>query len=177
MEWLIIAFALSWTGWTHAAPPPSQLRAEKLEGRMRVQYIELTRDLPVPSIRADSVRARLGDTDLVLIDVRGPAEQAVSMMPRAVTTKEFAEKFRKGIPKGKTLVCYCTLGYRSALYALELKKQAIRCLNLEGGILAWSHIGGELYVRDEQGAHRLTHKIHVYSKEWNFAHPDYQAVW
>ncbi len=160
-----------------AGPPPSQIRAEKLAGQMRTRYVELTGKLNVPAIRADSLKNRLGDTNLVLIDVRQPNEQAVSMLPNALTTLEFAERFRTGIPEEKTFVCYCTLGYRSALFALELSKQKISCLNLEGGMLAWSHIEQSFYEKDARGNARLTHKVHVYSKEWNFLHPNYEAVW
>ena len=60
------------------------------------------------------------------------------MLPHAITTAEFAARFRHGIPKEKRLVVYCTIGYRSGKYAQELAKQGIKAENLEGGVLAWS---------------------------------------
>jgi sodium/bile acid cotransporter 7 len=119
----------------------------------------------------------LEDTNLVLLDIRQPEEQAVSMLPHAMTLREFAERFRKGIPKGKRIVVYCTIGYRSGKYAMELAGQGIRAENLEGGVLAWSHAGGPFQVKNDAGLVTPTRRVHVFDKGWNFLHPDYEAVW
>lgn len=92
-------------------------------------------------------------------------------------TREFAGRFRKGIPKGKRIVVYCTIGYRSGKYAMELAGQGIRAENLEGGILSWSHAGGPFQVRNDAGLATPTRRVHVYDKGWNLLHPDYEAVW
>ncbi|HKP96061.1 MAG TPA: rhodanese-like domain-containing protein [Fibrobacteria bacterium] len=161
-----------------AALSPAQTPSltEKLEGRLRIAIIKATKDLDVPLIKAAELKAILEDTNLVLIDVRQPREQEVSMLPHALTTAGFAEKFRHGIPAGKRLVVYCTIGYRSGKYALELAKQGIKAENLEGGVLAWSFAGGKFLVKDAQGGWSGTHRIHVYAPEWNIVHPDYVGV-
>jgi sodium/bile acid cotransporter 7 len=158
-----------------AAQTPS--RAEKLEARMRVECIKATKDINVPVIKAAALKAIIEDTDLVLIDIRQPKEQEISMLPHALTTFEFAEKFRKGIPATKRIVVYCTIGYRSGKYAETLARQGIKSENLEGGILAWSFAGGALRCKNSAGEWVPTNRIHTYSKEWNLVHPDYAGVW
>ena len=170
---MLIAFAL-------AGPLSAQglSRAEKLEGKLRVAILKATKDLKGPIIKAPELMAILDDTNLVLIDIRQPAEQEVSMLPHALTTAEFAARFRQGIPKEKRLVVYCTIGYRSGKYAQELAKQGIKAQNLEGGVLMWSFAGGKFLMKDPnaKGERIETTRIHVYDREWNIVHPDYQAV-
>jgi rhodanese-related sulfurtransferase len=159
-------------------PDPVKAKlAARQERKLRTEYLKATAGISGPTLKADSLRRLLDDTDLVLIDVRHPDEQAVSMIPHALTLVEFAEKFRKGIPKAKRLVVYCTLGYRSGKYAMELALKGIRAENLEGGLLAWTHAGGPLEVRNAAGLATPTRRVHIYSSGWNFVHPDYEAVW
>ena len=158
------------------ASPQGLSRVEKLEGKLRVAIVKATRDLQGPLIKAAELMKILDDTNLVLIDVRQPKEQDVSMLPHALTTAGFAEKFRKGIPAGKRLVVYCTIGYRSGKYAAELARMGIKAENLEGGVLAWSFAGGEFLAKDANGTWIRTNRIHVYDSEWNIVHPDYVGV-
>ena len=81
-----------------------------------------------------------------------------------------------GIPKDKRLVVYCTIGYRSGKYAMELAKQGIKAENLEGGVLAWTFVGGKFLVKDAKGEWMETNRVHVYDPEWNIVHPDYVGV-
>lgn len=159
------------------APGKKNPLAEKLERKLRTEYLKSIQGIDCPTLKALELRALLEDTNLVLLDIRQPSEQAVSMIPRSITTAEFAERFRKGIPKGKRIVVYCTIGYRSGKYAMQLAGQGIRAENLEGGVLAWSHIGGAFEVRNPDGLVTPTRRVHVYSKGWNYLHPDYEAVW
>lgn len=152
-------------------------KAEKLEGKLRVAILKATKGIDAPLIMATELKRIIDDTNLVLIDVRQPKEQEISMLPRALTTTGFAERFRRGIPAGKRLVVYCTIGYRSGKYAMELARQGIRAENLEGGVLAWSFAGGEFLAKDPSGALVPTVRVHVYDPEWNILHPDYRAVW
>lgn len=155
----------------------SKVLAEKIERRLRVEYLKATRGIQGPTLKAEALLAILEDTNLVLLDIRQPDEQAVSMLPRSITTREFAERFRKGVPKEKRIVVYCTIGFRSGQYAMQLASQGIRAENLEGGVLAWSHVGGPFEVRNGAGMATATRRVHVYDKGWNFLHPDYEAVW
>lgn len=155
----------------------SKALAEKIERKLRVEYLKATKGIQVPTLKAEALLAILEDTNLVLLDIRQGYEQAVSMIPRSITTREFAERFRKGIPKDKRIVVYCTIGFRSGQYAMQLAGQGIRAENLEGGVLAWSHIGGPFEVRNDAGMATPTKRVHVYDKGWNYLHPDYEAVW
>jgi rhodanese-related sulfurtransferase len=179
-----IAFALIGLNVHGAASPPPTVssqpiisKAEKLESRIRVEYAKATKDIQLPIIKPTALLQILDDTNLVLIDIRQSNEQVVSMLPHALTTAQFAEKFRKGIPAEKKIVVYCTIGYRSGKYGETLAKQGIKSLNLEGGLLAWSHIQGPLLFKNASGEWVPTNRIHTYSKEWNLVHPDYVGVW
>lgn len=164
-----------------AAPPApaaiSKALAEKIERKLRVEYLKATKGIQGPTLKAEALLAILEDSNLVLLDIRQGYEQAVSMIPRSITTREFAERFRKGIPRDKRIVVYCTIGFRSGQYAMQLAGQGIRAENLEGGVLAWSHIGGPFEVRNGAGMATATRRVHVYDKGWNYLHPDYEAVW
>jgi sodium/bile acid cotransporter 7 len=106
----------------------------------------------------------------VFIDIREPREQQVSMLPGAVTEKEFMNDPAKY--KDAVKIAYCTISYRSGKFAQRLQKKRIPVYNLSGGILAWVHDGGKVY--DPNGE---THRIHVYGRKWNLAPKRYQAVW
>ncbi|MEO1465267.1 MAG: rhodanese-like domain-containing protein, partial [Cyanobacteria bacterium J06633_1] len=69
-------------------------------------------------------------------------------------------------------IAYCTIGYRSGLYAQKLAQQGIEVLNLEGSLLAWSHVGGELV-----NATGRTNKVHVFGRQWRLTSEDYEPVW
>ena len=163
---------------TQAMDRPGQglSRAEKTEAKLRVAMLKANKAIHGPWIKAGELLAILEDTNLVLIDVRQTKEQEISMLPHAMTTAEFAEHFRHGIPQGKRIVVYCTIGYRSGKYAEQLEAMKIKSENLEGGILMWSFAGGKLRCRNTRGEWVETNRIHVYDGEWNLVHPDYVGV-
>ena len=108
--------------------------------------------------------------ELVLVDVRSPEEIAVSFIPGAITKEKFEANLDKY--RDATVVVYCTIGYRSGKYAQRLRQQGIEALNLEGSLLAWSHVGGKLV--NETGA---TKQIHVFSRQWQLTAEGYEPVW
>ena len=124
----------------------------------------------VRDISAEKVMTLVAEGNAVLIDIREPLEQQVSMLPRAITEKEFINDAAKY--KDAVKIAYCTIGYRSGKFAQKLQKQGIPVVNLRGGILAWVHDGGKVY--DQNGE---THRIHVYGRKWNLGPKGYQAVW
>jgi rhodanese-related sulfurtransferase len=151
-------------------------KAEKLEAKLRTAILKATKDIHVPVIKAPELKAILDDTNLILIDVRQPKELEVSMLPHALSTAQFAARYRHGIPAGKRIVVYCTIGYRSGKYAEELAKMGIKSESLEGGILMWSFAGGKLLCKNTRDEWVETNRIHVYDAEWNIVHPDYLGV-
>ena len=110
------------------------------------------------------------DRKTVLIDIREPREQQISMLPGAITEKEFVDNPAKY--KDAVKIAYCTISYRSGKFAQKLQEIGIPVYNLKGGILAWVHAGGKVY--DQNGE---THRIHVYGRKWNLGPKTYQTVW
>ena len=152
-------------------------REERRQAKVREEYLKATQHIHVPTIRADSLKTQIGDTNLILVDVRQPNEQLVSMLPGALTTYELAQKCKGGFPKGKRVVVYCTIGRRSGEYATQLQARDLPVQNLEGGILAWTHVGG-LLEHDSAGVRVPTKKVHVYAEDMQtWIALDYEAVW
>ncbi len=114
----------------------------------------------VPEVAAADLRGRR--SSYMLVDVRTPAEQAVSRIPGAVLAGEadpasFPE-VQAALRDGRSLVLYCTGGYRSARTAASLRERGVSALNLHGGIIAYANGGGEL-VNDSG----LTNRVHGYN--------------
>ena len=107
---------------------------------------------------------------VVVVDVRGPEERKVSMIPGAVSSEEFEQRSEEF--QDATIVVYCTVGHRSGLYAQKLDNQGWRVFNLKGAILAWTHIGGPL--ADARGP---TRRVHVPDRRWRLAADGYESVW
>lgn len=106
----------------------------------------------------------------VLVDVRTEAERKVSIIPGAVSATEFEREI--GNHAGQRVVCYCTIGYRSARYAQALKQREIPISSFNGSIIAWCQAGQKLTT--PEGTE--TARVHVYGPKWNLLPPEYQAV-
>ncbi len=124
----------------------------------------------VPEITAEQLQRRLQEKDLVIVDARSPQEQAVSMLPGAVTAEQFEADRSKY--EGRLVVTYCTIGHRSGLFAQQLHAQGCDVANLKGAILSWTHAGGELV--DANGP---TTRVHVHSPKMNLIAEGYEPVW
>ena len=123
----------------------------------------------VEDISATFAQALYARGDAVFFDVRTPEEQAVSMLPGAVTEKKLENT--PSILQGKTAVAYCTMGYRSGLYAADMSRDGIRVLNIPGGILAWVFSGGKVYHAGME-----IKRVHVYGEKWNYLPVGYEPV-
>jgi sodium/bile acid cotransporter 7 len=107
---------------------------------------------------------------VVFIDTRTPAEMAVSMLPHAVSKDAFLKHPNRY--RGRTLVAYCTVGYRSGIFADEMARRKTTILNLSGGILSWILEGGKVY--DPAG--KETKRIHVYDDRWDYVPAGFTSV-
>jgi sodium/bile acid cotransporter 7 len=112
----------------------------------------------------------MADQKAVFIDIRKPMEQQVSMLPGAITEKDYFNNFKSFEDHVK--IAYGTISLRSGKFAQKLQKDGIPVYNLRGGILAWVHDGGKVY--DQTGEIR---RIHVYGGEWNLVPQRFEAVW
>ena len=124
----------------------------------------------VKGISAQTAMALLHQGQVVFVDVRKPAEKEISTLPGAVGEQDYqinADRF-----KGRTVVAYCTIGYRSGAFAEKMAEKGAEVFNLEGGILAWMWAGGVLH--DATG--RPVKKAHVYAEKWDLAPAAYETT-
>lgn len=112
--------------------------------------------------------------DILFLDARTPIEQKVSTLPGALTFKELERQIHlnKNLAKEKTIIVYCTVGYRSAITTKELTKRGFRAKNLMGGVLGWAQENG--IFMDSKG--EKTNRVHVYGKDWSILPKAYKAV-
>ncbi|KAG2423268.1 hypothetical protein HXX76_015418 [Chlamydomonas incerta] len=117
-----------------------------------------------------------GAPAVVLVDVRSHAEQQVSVLPGSttLTQKQFEARGPDSF-RGSRVVCYCTAGYRSGVYAAKLLRRHphLQVYNLRGSILAWTQAGLPL-ADPRDGAH--TQRVHVYSEAWALQGDGYEPV-
>jgi rhodanese-related sulfurtransferase len=124
----------------------------------------------VPNISVAETQRLVSEGGVVIVDVRSPKEQAVSMIEGAITAEHFDD--RQGEYDGRTVVSYCTVGYRAAVFARNLRQDGWNAFNLEGSILGWAHGGGAL--ASDNGP---TNKVHVYNRTLQLLPEGYEAVW
>ena len=99
----------------------------------------------VPFIAGSALGDWLGDAGRpapVVVDVRSPAEQAVSMLPGALAVRDgpAAVSALASLDPAAPVVVYCAGGLRSAKAARALIEAGHRDVrNLEGGIFAWAN--------------------------------------
>jgi thiosulfate/3-mercaptopyruvate sulfurtransferase len=114
--------------------------------------------------RLDEVRAHLGDSSTVLLDVRSPAEFARGHLPgaRNLEWRRFFDPGGRVLPRarvaalltsagsdgGQRIVAYCTSGVRSAMVWLVLASLGYDVRSYDGAWDEWSS-HAELPVRRE----------------------------
>ena len=139
--------------------------------KINILYDDYKKKFPdVPDVTPKQAMDLAENKKVVFIDVREPEEQRVSMLPGAITEKEYLENTKKYEDYVK--IGYCTISYRSGKFAQKLQKKGITVYNLKGGLLAWVHDGGKVY--DHNGE---TRRIHVYGRKWNLGPQSYEAAW
>ena len=83
-----------------------------------------------------------------------------------------AREFDAEASAGKTVVAYCTIGYRSGKYTEKLRSRGIDAYNLEAGILGWVHS-----FRPVERDGNQVRQVHVYGKQWSLLPEWYEPVW
>ncbi|CAJ1359768.1 unnamed protein product [Effrenium voratum] len=147
--------------------------------------------MPLQQLREKSPAAQ---EEIVLVDVRGAEEQQVSMIPGAVTKEHFESEL---LPKlraepGKLVVPYCTVGFRSGVYAKELvEKHGLQNVRNGEGVIMWTFEGSGLVRqshptppasvlgREEEPAlaWQAVREVHVFGKPWDMAAEGYSTVY
>ena len=82
----------------------------------------------VGDLTAQKARDLTADRKTVLIDIREPREQQISMLPGVITEKEFMDDPAKY--KDAVKIAYCTISYRSGKFAQKFQKIGIPVYNL-----------------------------------------------
>lgn len=140
------------------------------ERRIEEMYLKYRADFPdAPEIEAAELDLLHADGALI-VDVREPAEFAVSRIPGAISKTAFEQD--KERYRDRRVVAYCTVGYRSGLYVQELRAAGWDAHNVKGSLLAYTHTGRPL--ENEEGE---TRRLHVYAKKWNLAAKGYETEW
>lgn len=151
-----------------AGEPP--LTDQQKYEAIQKMYLGYQKKFPkVEDISAEKARALAEQKQVIFVDARKPAEQAVSMLPDAVTQEMVLKD--PTLIEGKTAVVYCTIGYRSGVWAEKMAQRGIHLTNLAGGILAWVHAGGKIY-----GPQGETKRIHIFGAAWDYAPMGYVTV-
>jgi len=104
---------------------------------------------------------------LLILDTREPKEYKISHIKNAIYVgyDNFSiSSMSKYSKSGVTIVCYCSVGYRSQKIAEKLLKSGYKKVyNLYGVIFNWVNEGNA--IEDSNG--NETKKIHGYSKDWS----------
>ncbi|AFZ43405.1 Rhodanese domain protein [Halothece sp. PCC 7418] len=103
------------------------------------------------------------ESNLQLIDTRNEEEFLVSHLPQAQHIPDVETAKAKLNPQ-KTIIAYCSVGYRSSRLAQQLQALGYNQVwNLEGSIFQWANEGRPL-IHQEQP----TQQVHPYSKNWQW---------
>jgi len=88
---------------------------------------------------------RIQQSGVVLLDVRTAEEFAAGHIEGALnidqSQSDFLKRVKAEIPAEKTIAVYCRSGRRSSSAASKMAAEGYRCVNLKGGILAWTKAG------------------------------------
>ena len=132
------------------------------------------REPEAPTITAAHIQALQTDSRnsgrYVIVDVRDKVETDVSIIPGAITQAEFEKTKRKH--RGKAVIAYCTVGYRSGIYAKKLQQNGWKAWNYKGSILDWCN--HQLPVRTPSGQN--TKRVHTYNSSYTLA-AGYQPIY
>jgi len=129
-----------------------------LKGVIAAQYPEVP--FVAPAVLQQAMASKVPP---VLLDARTKAEFAVSQLKGAVRVDPDAPDLAALTPfKGRPVVTYCSVGYRSAQLGRTLLSAGFRDVrNLEGGLFGWANQGRPLY-RDGL----TVEVVHPYNETW-----------
>lgn len=100
----------------------------------------------------------------LILDVRRADEFAISHLPgaRNIPLGAAFDAAVETLPRDRPILIYCSVGYRSAMAADQLRKQGHPAVhNYLGSIFAWANAGRGLV--NAQGP---TDKAHPYDEDW-----------
>jgi len=96
----------------------------------------------IQDVDVAAFKAKMEEENIVLLDVRTPAEVAAGKIEGALEIDVLGDEFQQKIQsleKDKTYLVYCKAGSRSARACKVMEKAGFKDLyNLKGGYTAWS---------------------------------------
>jgi len=122
--------------WQEVPLRPAPVRSSAAAPRR----VDAPRGPAVPQVTVDELAALLADGDVYLIDVREPAEAAVSSIPgaRLVPLGTVLDgSALADLPRDREILVHCAVGARSLVAAQVLRDAGFDATNVEGGIAAW----------------------------------------
>jgi rhodanese-related sulfurtransferase len=131
-----------------------------LEARIRAEFPD------VPQLSTAELAAWLADPvrpQPWLIDARSREEYKVSHLPGAIPAATVAEvEEATGGDHARSLVLYCSVGYRSSALAARLQAAGYtHVYNLEGSIFRWANEGRPVFRGGDQ-----VRQVHPYDASW-----------
>lgn len=118
----------------------------------------------VELVSVKGVTDSLNKDQVVFLDAREKSEFEVSHIKDAIWIgyNDFSIERLNGIDRSKTIVVYCSVGYRSGKVGEQIIAQGYdNVLNLYGGIFEWTNEGNEVVNKDG-----LTNEVHGYDAKW-----------
>lgn len=98
----------------------------------------------------------------LLVDVRGSDEFRVSHLNGAVNATTIDAVTSALGATNRSIVVYCSVGYRSSAFAQKLRKAGItNVYNLDGSIFQWANEGRPVYRGTAQ-----VKEVHPFSRKW-----------
>lgn len=134
--------------------------------RWTVVKLKTHRAFPrVGQISTANLAAWLSDakrTPPVLLDVRTPAEYAVSHLAGAIRVEPGSKPGALHLPLDAPIVTYCSVGYRSSDFGEKMLQAGFKNVrNLDGSIFAWANENRPL-VHDGEP----TSQVHPFNPAW-----------
>jgi sodium/bile acid cotransporter 7 len=170
MKSAIVATLVTLMAASAAALADRELSDVRKKEIVYAMYADYKSDFPeVPDIEPQEAMRLMKNSPVVFVDTRKPAEMAVSMLPEAVSKEAFLSDIEAY--RDRIIVGYCTISYRSGIFAREMAAKGVEIRNLRGGILAWTLEGGTVY---DDG--KPVKRIHVYGDKWDYAPRGYETV-
>ncbi|MTI22942.1 rhodanese-like domain-containing protein [Fulvivirga sp. RKSG066] len=119
----------------------------------------------VPLMGQAELREKINNNEVLILDSRTQKEYETSHIESAIFVDydNFSEEMVAELDKEKSVVVYCSVGYRSEKIGEKLQKFGFKeVYNLYGGIFDWKNNGGE--VVNKSG---VTDSVHTYNKKWS----------
>lgn len=129
-------------------------------------FAKIAKDFPgTPNVTTAGLAVWLADSDRqqpVLLDVRAPAEFAVSHLRSSQNVSPTLQARELRLAKDQPIVAYCSVGYRSSALVERLRKAGFtRVYNLRGSLFAWANEGRPLWCGSKEAQ-----TVHPFNGTW-----------